>query len=85
MEPIGVLTPRGALKARDAVPKYVGTVEDIMCSDTISIDGRTPIWRAAGCAAHTGVRRFLIAEPESCGRTLVKIVSLLDLLSALSK
>lgn len=78
--PIGIFTQMEAIRAR-ALPAQLRQkpVEEIMSYETINLDESTPLYRAAGHAVATKVRRILAVD----GGELVGIVTGYDLARAL--
>lgn len=74
--PIGVFTQLEAIRAR-ALPAALRQhpVEEIMSYETINLDASTPLYRAAGHAISTKVRRIIACD----GRPMVGIVTGYDL------
>lgn len=74
--PIGVFTQLEAIRAR-ALPGALRQhpVEEIMSYETINLDESTPLYRAAGHAISTKVRRIIACD----GRPMVGIVTGYDL------
>jgi CBS domain-containing protein len=70
--PVGVFTQLEAIKAR-SLPANVRTrpVEELMSYETASMDASTPLYRAAGQAIATNVRRIFVTKE----RTLAGIVT----------
>lgn len=79
--PIGIFTQMEAIRGR-ALPAALRRhpVEEIMSYETLNLDGVTPLYRAAGHAIATKVRRILVVD----GRTLLGIVTGYDLAHALA-
>lgn len=74
--PIGVFTQLEAIRARALpAPLRQHPVEEIMSYETINLDETTPLYRAAGHAIATKVRRILAVS----GRTMKGIVTGYDL------
>jgi len=74
--PVGAFTQLEAIRARALPPELrQRPVEEIMSYETITLDASTPLYRAAGHAIQTRVRRILVVE----GRALVGIVTGYDL------
>ena len=74
--PVGVFTQLEAIRARALSPELRRIpVEEIMSYETITLDVSTPLYRAAGHAIATRVRRILVVE----SRSLVGIVTGYDL------
>lgn len=70
--PVGAFTQLEAIKAR-SLPASLRTrpVEEMMSYETASLDGSTPLYRAAGQAVATNLRRIFVTE----SRALVGIVT----------
>ncbi|HVJ91503.1 MAG TPA: CBS domain-containing protein [Labilithrix sp.] len=80
--PVGVFTQFEALAARKLPASHLaGPVEDLMSYETICLDARTPIHRAAGYAVAMNVRRILVVDQ----RKLAGIVSSIDLVDVLAR
>jgi CBS domain-containing protein len=74
--PIGAFTQLEAIRARALSPEQRQIpVEEVMSYETITLDASTPLYRAAGHAIATRVRRILVVE----SRSLVGIVTGYDL------
>jgi CBS domain-containing protein len=74
--PVGVFTQLEAIRARALSPELRRRpVEDVMSYETMALDAATPLYRAAGQAAATRVRRILVTE----GGSLAGIVTGYDL------
>jgi CBS domain-containing protein len=74
--PVGAFTQLEAIRARALPPELRGVpVEEVMSYETITLDLSTPLYRAAGHAIATRVRRILVVD----GRELVGIVTGYDL------
>jgi CBS domain-containing protein len=79
--PVGVFTQMEAIRARALSPELrLRPVEEIMSYETINLDEDTPLYRAAGHAIATKVRRILAVD----GRKLVGIVTGYDLAHVLA-
>jgi predicted transcriptional regulator len=78
--PVGVFGHAEALAARRLPPLLLqDPVDEVMCREIVTLDGETPIDRAARHAWSTHARRVLVQEKEQ----LVGVVSDLDLVEAL--
>lgn len=74
--PVGAFTQLEAIRARALAPElHQLPVEEVMSYETITLDASTPLYRAAGHAIATRVRRILVVE----SRALVGIVTGYDL------
>jgi CBS domain-containing protein len=74
--PVGLFTQLEAIRARALPPELrVRPVEEIMSYETISLGADTPLYRAAGHAIATRMRRIFVVD----GRSLVGIVTGYDL------
>jgi predicted transcriptional regulator len=61
--PVGVFTQLEALRAKALPPSFrARPVEDVMSYETICMDTATPLYRVAGHARATSVRRILVVE-----------------------
>jgi len=79
--PVGVFTQMEAIRARALTPELrLRPVEEIMSYETLNLDADTPLYRAAGHAIATKVRRILALD----GRTLAGIVTGYDLAHVLA-
>jgi CBS domain-containing protein len=79
--PVGVFTHVEALAARRLPPELrKSPVEEVMSYETICLDQKTPVYRAAGHAIATNIRRILVVHEHY----LVGVLSCLDLLKALA-
>jgi CBS domain-containing protein len=74
--PVGAFTQMEAIRARALPPELRrNPVEEVMSYETVTLEGDTPLYRAAGQAIATRVRRILVVE----ARSLVGIVTGYDL------
>ena len=74
--PVGVFTHTEALHARALPTEFLDTpVERVMSYESVSLEGDTPLYRVAGTAIQTRVRRILVLK----GRELQGIASGFDL------
>ena len=79
--PVGVFTQMEAIRARSLPPELrLRPVEEIMSYETLNLDEDTPLYRAAGHAIATRVRRILALD----GRKLAGIVTGYDLAQVLA-
>jgi CBS domain-containing protein len=79
--PVGAFTQLEAIRARALSPELRRIpVEEVMSYETITLDASTPLYRAAGHAIATRVRRILVVE----SRALVGIVTGYDLAQILA-
>ena len=79
--PVGVFTQMEAIRARALTPELrLRPVEEIMSYETINLDADTPLYRAAGHAIATKVRRILAVD----GKSLAGIVTGYDLAHVLA-
>jgi len=79
--PVGLFTQLEAICGRALPPELrLRPVEEIMSYETISLDSDTPLYRAAGYAISTKLRRIFVVD----GRTLVGIVTGYDLAHVLA-
>ncbi len=79
--PIGIFTQMEAIRGRALPPELRRhPVEEIMSYETLNLDGSTPLYRAAGHAIATKVRRIIVVD----GRTLMGIVTGYDLAHVLA-
>ena len=79
--PVGVFTHAEALASRRLPPALrARPVEEVMSYETICLDIKTPVFRAAAHAIQMNVRRLLVVDH----RRLVGILSCLDLVAVLS-
>jgi len=79
--PVGAFTQLEAIRARALGPELRHIpVEEVMSYETITLDASTPLYRAAGHAIATRVRRILVVE----NRALVGIVTGYDLAQILA-
>lgn len=80
--PVGVFTHAEALAARK-LPADLrrGPVEEVMSYETICLDAKTPIYRAAAYVVSMNVRRVLVVDH----RHLAGIVSCIDLVDVLAR
>lgn len=75
--PIGAFTQMEAIRARALPPELRrNPVEEVMSYETITLEASTPLYRAAGHAIATRVRRILVVDET---RALVGIVTGFDL------
>jgi CBS domain-containing protein len=80
-KPVGVFTQMEAIRARALTPELrQRPVEEIMSYETLNLDADTPLYRAAGHAIATKVRRILAID----GRTIAGIVTGYDLAHVLA-
>ena len=79
--PVGVFTHTEAIQARALPAMFLDSpVERVMSYETICLDTRTPIYRAAGHAIQTRVRRILAVHD----RELRGVISGFDLVRAMT-
>ena len=79
--PVGLFSQLEAIRARALPPPLrQRPVEEIMSYETMSLDVDTPLYRAAGHAVSTRMRRIFVVD----GRTLVGIVTGYDLAHVLA-
>ncbi|MBI4951402.1 MAG: CBS domain-containing protein [Myxococcales bacterium] len=79
--PIGVFTHTEALRARGIADLVLETpVEEVMSYETSSVESGTPLYRVAGQAMQTGVRRILVVS----GRALSGIVTGFDVVRVMA-
>ncbi len=79
--PVGLFSQLEAIRARALpAPLRQHPVEEIMSYETMSLDGDTPLYRAAGHAISTKMRRIFVVD----GRALVGIVTGYDLAHVLA-
>lgn len=79
--PVGLFTQLEAIRGRALPPELrQRPVEEIMSYETMPLDTETPLYRAAGHAISTKMRRIFVVE----GRKLVGIVTGYDLAQVLA-
>jgi CBS domain-containing protein len=79
--PVGLFTQLEAIRGRALPPELrLRPVEEVMSYETMSLEADTPLYRAAGHAISTRMRRIFVVE----GRTLVGIVTGYDLAHVLA-
>jgi CBS domain-containing protein len=81
-KPVGVFTQREAIQTR-TLPASLRTmpIEHIMSYQVLALDAATPLYRVAGYAIQTRVRRILVVQ----GTSLVGVVTGFDVLRVMTR
>lgn len=79
---VGVFTQREAIQARALPPSLRSLpVEGVMSYEVLALDGATPIYRVAGYAMQTRVRRIFVVD----GENLVGLVTGFDVVRVMTR